>query len=345
LVLVAALLFALSLGACRGDVEAPPELLVPIVAQIRDDSAVVTRGSVAQIRRLSGITRVDLVPLNFGAAAAHFCEFYVRLGDVVYEGQLLARLDFTGTEERIARQEERIATIISRNALDNRIRALDIDIRSYGNDHTATRDIENARLELTFAREQQALALRHEEDYLADLQQSLLLSNLYAPVSGTITYIADVRTGSWISPFFELLHIAPMDAPVFIEYIGGTNLRRFGVRTVAHIGNTEYDIERRTLSRDEAQRFDRQPIRFSFDRPVEYPIGTFVSIYIYDEWEEDTLRIPRNALFFSSDVGFYAYRFKDSELVRAYLAIGPQTETYVAIVSGLEEGELVYVRR
>lgn len=358
-----ALLLVLALSACgAAEADAPPELLVPITVQTCDNTAVATRGSIAHIIRISGIVRADSVPLDFGATAGRFSEFYVLLGDAVYEGQLLARLDFTQVEERITRQEERITIMRTRNTFNNQLRSLDLDIRSHinaiamqsaadSNDTNARLDaeaearaIQDARTELVFTIEQQALALRHEEEYLISLQQQYARSELFAPVAGTITYKADITAGSWVAPFSDILHILPEDAPVFIEYTGGTNVPRVP-RIRANIGAAVYDLTRIEVSSEEVQRLGRAPVRYTIGGQVLYPMGTFAAIYVYSIWEEDVLRIPRNALFFDPDVGFYVYRVEDSQLTMVYVAIGRRTEAYAAIASGLEEGDVVYVRR
>ena len=364
--LAAVLLLAFALTACRGTGAQAPELLVPIAVQTRDDTAIVTRGEVTQVARFYGVTRADVVYLNFGAITGRLYGFQVLPGDTVYEGQLLARLDFSHIRERITRQEDHMANIRIRNSFNNRLRTLDLDIRSHineqalqsardNNNMTAlaqaeaeARAIEIARLDLNFDIQRQNLTLRHEQDYLNGLRQQYMRGDLHAPVAGVVTFKdVDARAGSWIAPFFDIMGITPTGAPVFIEYIGVSSaLPTHGAaRLRAHIGTAAYDISRVAITREDARRFARPPIRFTFDGDVSYPPGHLVVIYIYEVWERDVLKIPRGALLQSPDIGFYAYRIVDSQLTMTYLTVGRRTATYAVIAGGLEEGDIVYVRR
>ncbi|MCL2527293.1 MAG: hypothetical protein FWE42_02650 [Defluviitaleaceae bacterium] len=356
------LIFILFLTACgASQAPPPPGLITPAIAAIHTDTAVVSRGPVASVSRHTGAVRTSSDPIGFGDLSASFGRFYIQLGDTVSQGQLLASLDFEHIQERINQQEEDIAALRNQHSLENRIRTLDINIMTAENNrlmHNAIEshdynsitaaergrwDIDRARMEHDFLQEQQALTLRHMESALAALEEQFNRSQLRAPVDGVVIYMADLSYGSWVAPFTTIMRIVHEDSSVFVEYIGGTSftLHR-AARVQAHINGQVYDATRIYLTREQAQR--QPPLRFTLDTNNHPSVGSFASLYIYTQREDNVLRIPRNALHYDPDMGFYVHRIDESQLTQVFITIGPRTETYVAVLSGLEEGDVVSVR-
>jgi len=341
----------------------PPELIIPASATIRTDTATVTRGPVAEVTRHNGAVLTNPAFINFGELSASFGRFYVQLGDTVNQGQLLARLDFEHIQQRIIQQEENIAAMRRQHSLDNGIRALDLDIMTAENNRQMQQAAENnnldamaaaergrweidrVRMELGFARERQALSLSHEENVLNALRQQFEHSELRAPFDGVIAFISDLSPGKWVTPFSTIVGIVPENYCVFVEYVGGTSLFiHRAARIQAHVDGQVYDATRIYLTREQAQQYAHPPLRFTLDTEDPPPVGSFVSLYIYTHWEEDTLRIPRNALHYDPDMGFYVHRVDETQLTQVFVTVGIRTETYVAILSGLWEGDVVSVR-
>ena len=357
------IIFAVSACANVEATTAPPELLFPEASYIHADTAVVTRGDVGDVERHTGIVRVDSMPVNFGSTAAQFGNFYVRHGDIVTEGQLLARLNFEQMERRVLAQEERMAFMLRDHALENEIRAVELTIRvaennramwqaaeSFDNDRMSaeeaeSREIERAWYNLQLSRERQSLLMRHEEVYLNSLLSRLDGSELRAPFDGVITYISSHVHGSWVVPFANIVHIAPNDADVFVEHIGATTLLPAGMaRIQAYIDGNAFDLTRLHLTRVQSLRYTQPPIRFTLDTDTPPPVGTLVSIHAYRRLVSGALRIPRGALLHDSGVGFYVHKAENGGMVQTLVSVGLRTATYVEILGGLAEGDIVHVR-
>jgi len=338
-----ALLLPLAFVACTaGNIEAlpAPVLLTPISA--RFDTAAVTRGPVASVSRHTGIVRVESVGLGFGASAASFGEFFVRVGDFVEEGQLLAVPDTARLETQVANQTDLLARLRRNHSLENDLRAIDIDIMNLQNHHGT----EAAIIELGLTRERQALTIRHEEERLDELTARLRESRIYAPFDGVVTLLVEM---SWVPSFTPVIYIAPAGAPVFVEYFGEETLTP---RTVARIRGSidgrNYELTHIPLTREQILHYRNMGVRFPvrFDTGTEHPlpVGSLVSIYLYTVFDADVLRIPRGALLSDPDLGHYAYRIEGGASVQVFIDIGAVTETYVSVLSGLSEGDVVYVR-
>ena len=353
------------LAACTGlPTENPdaPELLTPIAAH--PDFAFVTRGQVAEIERIPGLVRMSSVPLHFGPIAGNFGKFHVQEGDFVQEGQLLAQLDTSHVQEQIYQQTERIALMRRNFASDNTASRLSIDIliiehsillRRAGetriDSYVAQADrkeleIDRARLELQMAYERQRFDLNREENRLRELQAQLESLKMYAPFDGTV-----VRTISrgWVSSFYAVIFIAPVNQVLFVEHIGIMPVQVFGdIRIRGFYNGNFYDLVRVSLTREQLIDYRNlgltDPLRFHFGSAEPPALGTLVPIYIYRQWEEDVLRIPRNAMLASPQYGFFVYRLINGQMVKTQISIGAITSTYVAVHGGLIEGEVVHVR-
>ena len=84
------------------------------------------------------------------------------------------------------------------------------------------------------------------------------------------------------------------------------------------------------------------PIRFNITCDFVPPLGAFVSLHMYSVYEEDVLRLPRSAMNFDR-YGDYVLRLVDGRQEQVYVEV-IHTPTYVVILSGLEEGDVVIVR-
>jgi multidrug efflux pump subunit AcrA (membrane-fusion protein) len=361
---VLAILFFFTSCTTENTLPPPPALLTPVSARM--DTAVVTRGPVAALSKHTGITRVKSESLSFGSVANRFGNFYVHIGDYVSEGQLLAELDTSSIERGITEQTELIARMREENAFYIQRLILDMAVLTYeyaaimreaaenydGEAMEAARlrsfEIMRIELSLELAQERQALALRHAEERLAELRANLSMAEIRAPFDGVITYLSNFESGQWVSSFSPVVFISN-NKNVFVEYMGSTLQHPSrAVRIKGHINGEVYDLEHRPLTAVEQlyyqSRLGRIPIHFKVPDDVPLPLGAYVSIDMYSQWLPDTLRIPSNSLFHAVGQGFYAYKLDDGQLTLVMLEVGPRTDTFTAIISGLEEGDEVFVR-
>ena len=337
------LIAILAISGCGADrVQRPaPELVVPLIAQVRFDTATVTRGDVSEIAQRTGIVRLESQPLNFGPVSASFDRFLVVPGEEVTYGQLLARLNTDNIERQIARQEERIAEMRTRFDFDNELRRINWQLERLAAGTAAH------NLELELAIERQNLQLRHAEEDLETLRARYAQAELRAPFAGTVVFTADRGQGSWVPSFTTVLYIARADAPVYVEYIDIAPLPPPPIVLVhAYIGDRVYNATRIRLTREQQARYRTPPLRFALEvEEGNYPpVGSYVSLQIFTRHSADVLRLPRNAVFFAHDIGYYVHLLSNGQLDTAFVTVGAQTSTYFEIVSGVAEGDEVYVR-
>jgi len=368
------LLFLASCSSPRHPVNNAPDIINPVAARM--DSAFVTRGAVKTVEHLPGITRTDSVAVRLESVGGRFGEFYVFPGDTVTAGQLLARLDTDNLGKQIERKEYEINRMRQLNFFDNRERLLEIaalqlnyaeanraaaenpGLNSIENINKISGNIERAVLAVSHAQERQALDLRDAETRLSRLRDEAANAEITAPVDGTVIFLA-VSHGERVNNRDVILYIKPHNQRVFVEYIGqemNLSHARWGAGAQGRIGEsvdaTEqiFDLAFIQPTLEEQLYYNRRgiapPIRYEIlgDETALPPAGEFMSIFFYTHWHEDTLRIPRNALFIGGADGNYVYRIENGTHIYTPVTSAVPTETYVAIFSGLEEGDEVFVR-
>ena len=343
----------------------PPELIVPYAAQAVDTTPV-TRGPMMIVTRHSAIIRTRSEGLDFGPVAYYFGGYHVRHGDIVYEGQLIATLDQRRLREEITELENHIGLIQRINALDNEMMALDIEMLAFeynqallraatAFDEAAMADaerivfrVERMEMDLSLARERQAFNLRNDEEQLQQLRAQLRDFELRAPYDGMIIYLERIRQGTWLPALEAVAFIACLEAETFIDYFGHLPGPARTARIQAHINNNVYDLIPVNIENPEVRSYIAHggpiPRRFTTENRDRLPIGAYAAIHAYTLWEEDTLRIPVNALFSDPQVGYYVQKIIDGQTYQVPVGTGARTVTFIEILDGLEEGDEVVVR-
>ena len=352
IVALALFFIILGLSACGSYEETTPELLRPVSARV--DTARVDYGPVAELRWHVGITRYWSHSLYFDQPISAFDMFYVEPGDIIVEGQLLARLDTTTLEEQIEELENRLETMRADMAHTNSIRQVAIDIMVA--EGGSPQEIEWARMELQIERERQNLTISHSEDHLQTLRARLELSELRAPSDGVITYVTNISHGQHLSAAQPLLYFAEDDNEAFIEIVsftladfpstgeGPPNPVPFVIRDAimieAHINGQVYELEYIPVAQNERP---FRPVRLRIVPGHSYPAGLYVPVHFYYVNVKSAMRVPSNALF-TTPGGAFVYRVIDGELVHTDIQIIVRTTTMSAVTGGLEVGDEVFVR-
>lgn len=356
------ILIVLLMGCSHGVGQLPPpELITP--ASQRVDLAVVTRGTLEQIRQYSGIVRVHSEQLNFGNASLNFGEFHVMVGDEVTEGQLLARLDVEQIEQQIENLYTEISRIQEMYQFQNNLVRAEIlileaewgELVATDADHvlivSKTLDINQKHLELTHAYEWQALVMRDLEDRMEDLNQQMARGELLAPYDGRVTWLGNVAFGEPLYPFQTIATISD-GQDIFIEYASTDHLpfSLFGEPVItAIIGDRTYPLRVRALCEDEFSRYILNelvpPSRFE---PIESGVslmpGTPVIIRYYHNIAKDTLMVPFNTVY-SLLREPYVYVNNNGNREMRRIETGIRNRAFIEVLYGLEEGEEVFVQQ
>ena len=359
-VLATAALLVLSLAGCSsGRLTAPP-LRDSITVDY--DTAAVTRGDVVRLTAYDGYVRATVENLTFSKDFGTMGEVYVSVGDRVEAGDVLARLDSTVYDTALTTAQEALAARSTRLESDRRkaeiaisLAELDLsDAKARGNKNAVSQaSLEVSRLqnELKQLNETADLEIKKLERDIAQAETELADIELIAPCSGEVVAVPVSRPGTRVTSSTTILMVAD-DSRLYIQYDGGETLTNNYLKDkviVARCGSGEYLLDPVLYSQEEYTRLilsgARPPARFQFkDAAVEAVPGDFAEVLIYEVDQKDVLRVPVNALYNNGGTP-YVYLIQNGEKVYAEVEIGARSNSFVEIISGVEEGEIVYVKQ
>ena len=342
------LLICLLLSSCGSSVVAiPPTLIEPEAGSI--ETVFVTRGVVEALTVLPGITRAPTVTANLKhieAGYGHIGAIYAFPGDIVSQGQILARLETPELDEKIKKLEESIELALALNELY--LDEISTQIRLFGQGGASGPQARLLRLDRQYAIARHELEMAELEKQLEILYFEKEQTEVVAPIDGELVHIV---------PFGGLVYamdiVAYITGPgsILIEHIGDPNVSWNFVLLQAEIDGKTYDIHQVYYSSSEYVMFRRlgiEPLmRFEISggSPDMLSAGEPVFIKGYTAFVEDTLRIPENAVYRDRDGSNFVYLLRDGEQELVYVTIGVATNIFVQILDGLDEGDEVVVRQ
>lgn len=350
-------------GCNSGDVEEPvPTLKEPVGVDV--DTAVVKKMDFTSVQSFQGEIVPDIRGLYF-VNSGNIDKMYVSPGDKVKKGQLLATL--TSVESGVGELKETLAENDRKNREDNRISRCNLEQKqeelrqlkreykkkSSREEKKSVRrkivekqeDIRIARLEITQQKETQAMERRFLLEDIRAAKKQTKDSKLISPVNGEIISTAG-GSGYMVQGGVTAVNVADMESPrVRTSYIASSVLEKAG-RCVAVINGKEYDIKANEQDLDALEiEMGEFPDNtwFDFLEKVKVRVGDSVSVEIRNEMTEDALVVPVNAVFHVKKE-YYVYRMTDGVKKKVSVTIGAETDAYICILNGLEEGDVVYVQ-
>jgi multidrug efflux pump subunit AcrA (membrane-fusion protein) len=341
----------------------PPELRR--VGSVREDTALVERGDIVLLQQHHALVRTHSQGLSFGNTGLRFGEYFVVPGQEVSQGELLVKLDTEQIENRIEANREELRNMRIEHGFENEAITLDIldlqldlaellasdliDASRSQAIELKRMDIEARELALAHNQERQSLTLRHAEENLNRLIAQLGLAEIRAPFDGVITHQEAKSPGEWVEPYAALVYISDK-SELFVEY-SGTNVihipRMLPVTGI--VGTRTFSLARITATPQEAAFYSAMrmtpPVRFAIQDPDHgLSLGDYVTLLVRTAFEENVLRIPINALYEESGDIFYVHLSEQGQKTIRIVEPGMRNRAYVQIISGLQEGDEVYVK-
>lgn len=357
-ILASLLLIALIfLSGCKEKVEENiPVLKAPVQGKM--ETAIVSRGDIFELTSYDAKVYPAL-QLVYPAVDGVLNEVCVYLGQEVKEGDILAYLDSTQLSEKIEQLEDSIEEMETNNDFNNRLQQLDIDIMELNivqkiNSNAPQLEIAQMQSELEKLKlsmeqniEKQNYDLKKLKESLKEAREEKEKTIIKAPFSGKVVYISSfggIRV-SKDSPVIIItdeskLHIQSnyMERNTFIN----------ANQAYALINGKQYDIEYVPLESDELVKMNDSGIaiesRFAvIGEADDIASGDYVCICLKNKVRENVLTIPKNALYSDAE-GHFVYRMNNGAFARCNVETGIETDIQVEIISGLEEGDVVYVQ-
>lgn len=339
--LLLALFLLLTFSACGTD-SSVPELLEP--ATVGSDLAPVKIGDIYNGTVLEGNVLPELEELSFSVNGC-VREVCVLLGDPVKKGDPLIRLDTEALEEVHKSLTEQLEYARKMDEFDTEAAELNGELLA----QQAGWGSSQYRL---FANEQEAAAQKRAaeiaelERQLAEVDEGLNLETvLTAPCDGTVASIA-VKVGDMVQEE-QVVAVVADNSKCFLqtEYLAEAKVT-LASAVYATVGGVRYDV---TYVPMETKDYITKALAgetlyssFSLKGAKSDLIGQYALLYVMSSQREQVLNIPANALL-RDEKGYYVYVERGGEKVPQEVEIGLKTAAQVEILSGLQEGERVYV--
>ncbi len=302
--------------------ELAPPLMQPAKIEYKTEPA--ARGDLVQQLRLSG----TLVPeaqesLSFAGQGGRLKEKYVRMGQLVKEGDLIAELETGDLDYEIAMQEiELEKTQLSLS-----------QIRAAGADRYA---VKRAQLEL-----------QQQEMRLTRLQKQLAAAQVLAPFDGEITYIISTSIGEYIPALQIIAKVADVSQLVLVTTSDKSSELPIGAEVSLEFQKNEYRGEivanPSSLFNDPDERLRKAAIiELPDGLPDKATMGSDFRITYVQDSREDVIILPRKQINLMSGRR-YVNVLVDGIRTEQDVEIGLMTDTEAEIVKGLDEGDMVIV--
>ena len=143
------------------------------------------------------------------------------------------------------------------------------------------------------------------------------------------------------------IQVANMERPRLKTAYVSSSLIAKANRCIAVIDGKEYEIEieEQKLSREEIEMGSAPPENSWFDFKEDHvlaEVGNSAAVELHTDSVKDALVVPFNALLGSGEEK-YVYLVEGDAKIKTAVTVGTQTDAYVQRVTGVKEGDVVYV--
>ncbi len=336
-----------------------------------EQTVAVVRGDIEAAVDLEAWVGPKIEQLSF-EKAGNFGEYRVRLGDTVQKGEVLATLNVENLRDSIKEKEQELENIkvdyeYHKNALENQIAIARLHLESiyeqlentqYGTEEytrlcisAGEYDEQRKRLELQEKQLTQTyeLELRHCREQLKKLEDENTGTEIKAPFDGVVVALESITYNQAVNK--KSYYVAVADLSVMYARCEAINV------------STVYNMEKILFQKDDKTyeaafvlrdaKFYQEMRGRSDDNFTEFEItppqgevnfGDYGYIHMISKHRENVLLLPENAIT-SVSGSAYVYRQADGKKQRVPVETGCKDGIMVEIVSGLEEGDIVYVHK
>lgn len=349
----------ISISGCGGSSEKAPELLEPISTNAAYRP--VMKGDIGNKIIKTG----NVVPEDhcyYFNTSTEIDNIKVTIGQYVHKGDVLAEASAESGESEVIELESQLEQQKQNHSLNQKIfdqnqKIYDYQIKGYQEtgDEEALKDvriqkataIENDRYDGMLYNYQ----IRKAEEEIAEKKKLIGSNKLVADVDGYVTYVKDTTDSTTAGANENIVIISDYDNP-HIE-IADLTVKDIEVYEKYGIKYTVIDGEKHDISIDEysktelakAQAMSQFPnIRFELadgDRS-KLKTGDMVPMYFSSSDISDVLIIGNDSIYEDGDQSFVYVKTAASDKERRDVELGAADANNTQVLSGLEEGDLVF---
>lgn len=357
LTMLLALALAMSLSACSLLPEEEIYQTAPVIKEITPVEykyAYVLRG---ELSRTESVT-CTYMPVRtqiyaFGVGGVVYREIYVKKGDAVKAGTVMAELDL-GDYPALVEQSElsvKKLEVRLRQTRENMEQQLDqqkLYLSTLSKEEReSAQSVESLRKDLEMGLRELEEEATVEKLYLEEYRAELGKRQLIADFDGTITYIRSAEVGDVSVENERFLRLADTSLNVFSADTENYALLKPGDTVSIKVSKEEYSAvvtapEDIGLETEEVAEGEKGTLYFRLiDPAVELEGGDRGTFQLMLEHRDDTLYIPTKALITvdGKTAVYQADQYGLKSIV--YVETGMTADKYVEILSGLDEGDAV----
>ncbi|MBR6627653.1 MAG: biotin/lipoyl-binding protein [Lachnospiraceae bacterium] len=350
---VLSLALALSLAGCSREAEGDDKV---ILIEKEEESivynlAAVTRGDVVKTERIKCVyAQMQDQSVSFAINGRLVTKVYVKEGDQVTKGQILAELGNTDLVDRIENLEYNIARneMLLAHAEVNEPNDLSAAWSKSVNMGWASqaqveKEVENIARNYRYNRENIEDSIELDEKELANLRRELKLSAVYADMDGTVTFVKERLEGSTSTKDEEIMEI--IDGTDCLFTVDGTDYAdkfkegdTLDMNVISGTGTGAYVLKPHNMNEwNEKLYFTilQQP------EGVSPEVGAIGYMGIVIDAREDVLTLPLTAIHKADDKQYVYVLGEDGMRQLQWIETGLYGDSSVEIVSGLSEGDKV----
>ena len=339
----------LVLAACAREEAEVPELLEP--RGVSMDTAVVRRGTIQRTETYEGLVLPGVRELSFSASGL-VQEVTVCPGSRVKEGDVLARLDVDAFAAALSSMESYLRYAEENAYITEREQQIQIELarldleeqRAAGADASALRlqELQIAEKENSLAEARALWQLDREEQLrsIGEMRERVDTALLTAPCDGTVVSCS-TAAGAYAMENAVVILLAEDEALYLSVAPVSPSAVSAASEVYAAVGAQRVEVAlRQEGGEDYVVRSGMSAFDITDDLGADVASGMAAVLFVISDRAEDALIVPSSALRYDS--GYYVYKIVDGVQVRQSVTRGTANDAEVQILSGLEEGDVVY---
>lgn len=327
---------------------------MPTVQQIQDpvyETAQVSRGDLALEKIFScSYQPAEEEKLYFAENGQAIEAIYVKPGDHVEMGQLIAELNNTAILQKIDNQQHTLDSLNLQivqqlNYIENQkariatLTQLAEKDTSYGSRLTSakqTLESRNSQLNMLYAQ------LSVEKAVLEELEQDLANRQLYAGINGTVSYTLDLGNSTVYTRNHLICTIQNLGEAAYVGFFKEGLISEGQKIILRDTKGVEREVIAQSIAAPDAN--GNCSVTFSLVVPdTTLKAGDSARITMVTELLADTLYLPSKAIHTRADGAFVYYQDEAGLIAAKEVVTGPTINGCTQIVSGLKEGETILV--
>lgn len=305
---------------------APPKLSQKPVYEVTTDTLI------TRVRGIGQLRSEQQEQLFFVDEGKRVKEVYVKPGDSVAEGELLASLDVAEMERDLRQRKLRFRS----NEL-----AMIQTLRNA--DEMEPEALEQAKIDFEIVRTE-----------LVDLEEKIASASIYASFTGTIVSVNIVK-GDAVSAYKPVITMADLSQLVVSATISKEDLKSVApgmtaVVTINAAGDFNGKVSQLPVASTTSNQDPYAPPKETLDQfllvdiepfPKDVSLGTPLSVIVITNKKENATVIPSAALRTHAGRNYVQIVETDGTKREVDVEVGQQTSTVVEIVKGLSPGQKV----